>query len=387
MKSILLFGPINYMGYGIAFTNLVNKLVPKLKQRDIMVGIIPKGQPNVHEGAITQEVINAVNTGPMCSHKSPSFNMWHLHDMTQFCGSFRIGYPVFELPRLNPAEVNGVNSLDTIWVPSQWAKGIIEAHGGMNCKVVPLGVDVDTFCPSGESSPWKDDNYFTFVTVGKLEKRKGHELIFESMRMLGDQDKPVRLLINCINPFIREYQQVLTNQLSARGFTSIEQFDNFVRFKLDSNPNCVIDAITAQGLSNSQISQLYQAGNIGIFPYFAEGWNLPLLECMATGIPCIANPYSAPTEYLNEKNHISITDTRTTIANDGTFFNGTKGTWSVPKLMHLYELMLDCLNENKDYNDMSTECIKTARQFSWENAAEKFVTMLGQHEETAPLVQ
>ncbi|GAF94898.1 unnamed protein product, partial [marine sediment metagenome] len=257
-----------------------------LKDRGIEGRIIPTGQPGVHSDELGDSINAALALGMTPNHSVPSVNLWHLNDMAKFAGSTRIGYTIFEMPTFDARERNSVDNLDTVWVPSEWAKEVVlNNNPDARCQVVPCGVDTDIFCPSDEPPHFKDDYFHTFVNIGKFEKRKGHELVFESMRLLGTtQTKPIRLLINCTNPFLGDFATVLKNQLNSRGFNLNEsdRGEHTARFRHSENPNdCVIDIITAGGLTSDSIAEVYRSGDNGLFPYFAEGWNLPLIECMS----------------------------------------------------------------------------------------------------------
>ncbi|GAF96816.1 unnamed protein product, partial [marine sediment metagenome] len=111
----------------------------------------------------------------------------------------------------------------------------------------------------------------------------------------------------------------------------------------------------------------------------------PLIECMSCGVPCIATNYSGPTEYLNENNHITLPNTKTTIASDGVFFNGTKGTWEVPSIMSLAETMKQAIDGKIDTAEIIRHGRETALEFSWENAAVKTIQALQTNELTEDL--
>jgi len=391
-KQINFFGPINYLGYGIVFMRWMEKLIPMLKEQGIASSIICPSNPGVHESELTNDVREALVAGKTPDHSAIGINLWHLHDMSKFCGSVRIGYPIFEMPILSAAEINSANNLDTVWVTSEWAKKVVERHSDTKCQIIPCGVDVETFSPKVEPAHFVDDYFHTFVTLGKFEKRKGHELILESMRIIGEDGTdtrgiPIRLLISCTNPFVEDFSKMLKQQLNSRGFYLNDKDigEDTVRFRLESNPNdCVVDIITVGGLTCDSVAEIYNSGDTGLFPYFAEGWNLPLLECMACGVPCISTRYSGPTEYLNDNNHITLSDTKTVIANDGKFFHGNAGTWEVPTISGIIKAMTKAITDDFPEN-ISTEGRKTAIEFSWENAAKKTMEALMLNEHTQEL--
>ena len=78
---------------------------------------------------------------------------------------------------------------------------------------------------------------------------------------------------------------------------------------------------------HSEVAQLINNCDCGIFPSRAEGWNLELLECMAMNKPVITTYYSSHTEYCDDNNAFLVRTNETEKAFDGKAFNG-QGNWA-----------------------------------------------------------
>ena len=383
MKELLLYGPVNSLGYGIHFTNFASSLIPMLKERDVQCGIIPVSQPQVDPNTLTPEFREAMERGKFTSHKTTSINLWHQNDMAHFTGGRRIGYPVFEMEKMSAVEQFQLSQLDEIWVVSQWAKDVIknQAHlCDMDVHVVPEGVNSDIFCP-GEGQSFKDTSFeHTFVSVGKMEKRKGFSVMLEAFKMFLNTKniKPSRLLWHCYNPFLRDFSNDVRNCLASFGFTISEEerTDNWTRFRSTQNKDFAIDVVTCLNMPTSKVAEMYQAADTGIFASFAEGWNLPLLEAMSSGLPCIANMKTGPTEYLTESNSLCIQEAKPIMANDGVYFHGNQGNWYVPKISSVYKQMLYAVSGSQELEDVAAAARETALKFSWDNAARQAVKAL-----------
>ena len=48
------------------------------------------------------------------------------------------------------------------------------------------------------------------------------------------------------------------------------------------------------------LAPLYAVADCGIFPSRAEGWGLPIFECLASGVPVIAGSWTGQSEYLKD---------------------------------------------------------------------------------------
>jgi hypothetical protein len=147
-------------------------------------------------------------------------------------------------------------------------------------------------------------------------------------------------------------------------------------FKSLENPRLSLELVTTDHPKPQFLRNIYRSGDLGVYPYFAEGWNLPLIESMACGLPCIASFCTGPTEYLNKKNHISLTKFVKEIAYDGLFFNGKSGTWNAVTVKELVEKLNTNIKNISTLKSISKEAIKTAHEFSWEHSAMKMMEIL-----------
>jgi glycosyltransferase involved in cell wall biosynthesis len=59
-------------------------------------------------------------------------------------------------------------------------------------------------------------------------------------------------------------------------------------------------------LDTAAMPRLYAAMDAMVLPTHGEGWGLPLMEAMASGLPTIATNWSGHLEYMNEHNSILI---------------------------------------------------------------------------------
>ena len=93
----------------------------------------------------------------------------------------KIGYNVWE-STLQPKEFfNKWKTFDQLWVPSQWqAECTIKQGADANkVKVVPEGVDINTFFPDEVDHEDYDDGRFKFILFGRWDYRKSTKEIIE----------------------------------------------------------------------------------------------------------------------------------------------------------------------------------------------------------------
>lgn len=346
---INLISPINQLGYGIAGFNILKNLDD--------VALWPIGQIQVY----TEEDANIVRTALSKAIK-PNFNapcvrIWHQHDMAQFVGKGkRIGFPFFELNEFSDIEKHHLQSLDKIFVASDWAREIVLNQiniSNENVCIVPLGVDIDIFKPSQPNQ----NNKTVFFNCGKWEIRKGHDFIISAFNEAFNEDDNVELWMMCENPFLDKEKENNWRKL-------------YQNSKLGSKVR-IIDRTATQ----NEVYNIMTQTDCGIFPARAEGWNLELLEMMSCGKHVITTNYSAHSEFCNNQNSHLIEINTEEVAYDGVWFHGKLGKWANLgdyQLEQAISIMRN-IHKLKSNNELSinTNGIETANKFTWKNSANR----------------
>ena len=339
-KQIYLTAPINDLSYGLVSQNILNELV---KHRDVLLSVIGPQQ------VITDNISNSVrNFSYLPPHKDiSSVKIFHQFDLAHHIGKGKhIGFPIFELDGFNQHEVKNLSMQDTILVASQWAKDVVDSNLSSDCQVVPLGVDREVF-------KYKEipNEVCVFLNIGKMEYRKGKDVLIKACSRVFKGKKDCMLWMMADNRFtdishdVNTFKQELGNQVA------------FIR-KVDST---------------TEVANIINRATFGLFPYRAEGFCLPLLECLSCGLNVAATNYSAPTEYLNSGNSSLIEIENKEKAFDGIFFGGKDGSWA--KLDERYEdRLVDVMEYQyeswKHYGKLTNyEGIETAKEFSWEKTS------------------
>ena len=108
------------------------------------------------------------------------------------------------------------------------------------------------------------------LCVGTLEPRKNHALLFQLWRRLvarhGADRVPRLVLVGRVGWYMEDFMR----QLKITGF--VEK-----------------TVVHLQGVSNAELSVLYDSCLFTIFPSFSEGWGLPITESLARGKVCVCS--------------------------------------------------------------------------------------------------
>lgn len=302
--------PINNLSYGLVSRYLIEELSKLTKTNTYPIGPVNSSE---------ELVINSINDlveSPV-NINSPSLKIWHQFDLFQHIGKGkRIAYTFFELDTLTKRDIVSLESQDLVLVASNWAKSVISKHCRVQCEVINLGVKQSIFNICDNTSY----NNFVFLNIGKMEYRKGHDILLKAASKVFKDKNDVVLWMMADNKFtdisknVNEYKRLLGNKVA---------FLNPVK-------------------NHKDIANVINMSHCGIYPYRSEGWCMPLSESMSCGIPVIATNYSSPTDYLNPNDTIEPDGIERAV--DNIFFHG-EGNWA-----YLGEKYLDKLVEKMEFH-------------------------------------
>jgi glycosyltransferase involved in cell wall biosynthesis len=293
---------------------------------------------------------------------APTVRIFHQFALAERIGLGHLyGFPIFELDRFNKVERHHLKNCDALIVCSDWAEQVLRNNGfSGKINVVPLGVNREIY---HENYNIPNNGPTTFISVGKLEKRKCHDILHKAFRAAFSPNDNVQLVMFAFNPFVgamndhfvNEYKQLLGNQVVFHGRTNTKTM-----VKIMAGADCAV-----------QVSR-------------AEGWGLPILEFLSLGKCVISTNYSGQSHFLNKENSLLVEIDTDEIANDGLWFIPEKtegGQWAyfgddqfdclVQHMRKIHALkQMGCLSPN-------FEGIETAKRFTWENSAKALLKAIG----------
>ncbi len=171
---------------------------------------------------------------------------------------------------------------DELWVHTRWVRRLA-IRGGVppNRVRVPLGVDPALFQPGGRQYPLRTSTRFRFLFVGAPVLRKGVDVLLDAYLAAFTAAHDVCLVLKT-NPTDVFYAGVdlraqIAGAMNRPGAPQIE----------------LIDAV----LTPPQLASVYRACSVGVVPYRADGFAMPILELMASGCRVIVPRFGACLDY------------------------------------------------------------------------------------------
>ena len=189
------------------------------------------------------------------------------------------------LPRAWAARINA--RFAQYWAHSRWIAEQARAAGvgEERIRVVPHGVDPLVFRPDGDAYPLDGRRRFAFLFVGGVCFRKGTDTLLKAYDEAFSANDDVALVIkdHSQDLFYREdtIRQRMADMARDPGAPALVHIDGF--------------------LSEADLAALYRACDVAVFPYRAEGFCMPILECMASGTPAIAPRFGACLDFCSDE--------------------------------------------------------------------------------------
>jgi autotransporter strand-loop-strand O-heptosyltransferase len=267
----------------------------------------------------------------------------------------KIAYNVWETTKQPEDFFNKLKDFDELWVPSKWQRDVTIAQGydSDKIKVVPEGVDINTFYPKEETHKLTSDGRFKFFLAGRWDYRKSTKEIIETFLKTFDKDEPVDLIVSIDNPFSGDNLETTENRLKHYRLED-------ERIKIVHFPD------------REDYIKLLRSSNVFLSCARSEGWNLPLIEAMACGTPSIYSNCSGQLEFAEGKGiPVNIIGEKSASDSSYNHFNGYDGNYYEPDFNHLSQQMRFSYEFNLQIKEKSLQESEEIRNnFNWEKIGE-----------------
>ena len=250
--------------------------------------------------------------------------------------------------------------------PSRWsAEGFYKA--GFETEqviIVPHGVDTETFHPMPDLRSHirgkipVADSEFVFLSAGVMSGNKGIDLLLRGFVEVCRKFPHARLVLKGLDQLYGSRDLLLKNlqTLSA------------------GDQQRVVDRMTyiGESLSHREMAMLYQAADAYVSPYRAEGFNMPVLEAAASGIPIICTRGGPTDDFVTDEFARRI-DSRTSV----TRIEGQDASRLDPSVEHLIALMTSAIEDNSWRQQAAQAGPSHVRaNYTWECVADTLIREL-----------
>lgn len=247
--------------------------------------------------------------------------------------------------------------------PSNWSKnGLINSGADPNrIEIVPHGIDPNIYKPLLATErlllrkQFGFENDFVFLNIGAMSINKRIDLVLKSFAKVLEKYPNSRLVLKGIDSIHSSREGLI---YSLKNFLTEEE------------ARLVIDRLTYIGvpLPFNEIAKLYQIADAYVSPYGAEGFNLPVLEAAASGLPIICTDGGSTDDFVNSDFALRIESQLVTPDwND-------EAIWLSPSVEHLIELMYYVIEKDSFRIDAQVNGASFVHQnFTWSHVVDKLL--------------
>jgi glycosyltransferase involved in cell wall biosynthesis/SAM-dependent methyltransferase len=192
----------------------------------------------------------------------------------------------WEFSTLRTDFVSIFQNADEVWTPSNYSRNSFINSGIEfdHAQVIPNGCDPELWSPMGKRFKFNTDKKLKFLFVGGTIYRKGIDILLQAyVRTFNGLDN-VSLIIKDMG-----------GDSFYAGQTAKNQID--IIQKSENSPEIIyIDDY----FTEEQMVELYKACDVFVCPYRGEGFSLPTLEAMASGLPVIVTKGGSTDDFVDE---------------------------------------------------------------------------------------
>lgn len=346
-----------YSGYAKA-----NREIMKRATKSVKIGLAKDSPWN--EGEKNEENIRLHKTFSEQLIDQRAAQVTFLPPRSESRPGYRIIYTMMETEVVHQDMIHIMNAqYHECWVPTAWNANTFKKSGlTIPIKVMPLGIDPGVYSPyvmatmpkslrltGSTAGKYEIPNGFLFIYVCHPTFRKGIEVVIEAFAQAFSSDPGAGLII-----------------ASTAYSNSLFQPDASVAAKI-----WLLDA----PLSERELAGVYRSCNVYVCASRGEGWNLPMMEAAAVGLPVIVPRTSAHSDLVPEDQGFFFSPDHTTVfpsAKDvSQWFDGIPfpdfGDKSIEELIRVLRMVKQGYRSAKEVGLRYMNTVKT--KYTWDLAA------------------
>lgn len=288
-----------------------------------------------------------------------------------FRGSINAGFVFLESTDINPANLDKVAKLDRVLAGSSWNGEVLRSLGLENVEVLLQGIDPSLFHLPDEGADNASER-FTIFSGGKLEYRKGQDIVLAAFRAFRERHADARLMTLWQNPWPQTSETLaLSPHISSLpGTGPTGQLDLAAWAASQGLPEGSFDDLGF--VPNARLPDVLHQADVAVFPNRCEGGtNLVAMECLACGIPTVLSANTGHLDLITDDTCYPLRD-QTPVASDG----GTDG-WGESSVDELVEVLEDMYQNREQARRRGRAAAEWMLQLTWERQTGKILNALG----------
>jgi glycosyltransferase involved in cell wall biosynthesis len=289
------------------------------------------------------------------------------------CGTRTLGYTFFEDDYLPPDVLHVARTAyDHIVAGSTACEERLRAAGLSDVSTVVQGIDPALFEPSAVERRYLRDRFVVF-SGGKLELRKGHDIVVRAFKALQDKHSDVVLMTAWHNAFTGTTDMLKASPIARFSSTSTDP-SAIVQEFLSENGIDLRRTVILGPKPNYGMARFYKQTDVGLFPNRCEGGtNLVLMEYMACGKPVIATSGTGHRDIITAENSLPLRGTnKLRLERDGRPI----ALWEDPDLDEVVAALEFAYLHPARLEPIAKKAGEDLKRFTWQHTARQFLRLL-----------
>lgn len=287
----------------------------------------------------------------------------------------KVGYAFFEEDAVAQRAVAAGAELewDALAVGSRWCASALAEAGYARAVVVHQGIDPGHFHPrAGKAS--EQVGSFVVFSGGKLELRKGQDLVVEAFRRFARRHPEARLVAAWLNPWPASAATMVRSPVRPFAWGEGETFAEATARWLAAAGLGPERATLLPSLPHAACAEVYRGCTVGLFPNRCEGGtNLVLMEAMACGLPAIAAGSTGQADVVTQDNALPLSKLRPLVVERG---GEVVAHWTEPDVDEIVDRLEQAHADRELLGRLGRRAAADLAGWTWERTGRRFLELL-----------